>query len=209
MYKWLYRSLFICLAVSGCASQSTKNPLSEHYYLNPETDVTRLGPTVFLELTNRSEFSRISVDATDALFQAIQQQGLFGMSVIREGNAHWESLDLGSFEAYTLEQLGAIRETLHSDAVLSGSITAYTPYPHLLLGLRLKLVDLKSGETLWAFDHIWDTADSGTQKRLQNFYTQKNLLGLPESRDRLGSVSSLKFLKFVAHETSQTLGPKK
>jgi hypothetical protein len=171
--------------------------------------VTRVGPTVLLELTNKSEFPRISADATDALFQAIQKQGLFGMRVFHQGDPEWETFNLGSFDEYTLEQLSAIRETLHCSAILNGSITTFTPYPHLTVGLRLKLIDLNSGVTLWALDHIWDTADTLTEKRLQEFYMQKNILGLPESKDRLGSVSSLKFIKFVAHETSLTLRPKK
>jgi len=204
MVKWLYFCVCVCCLASGCTS-SSKDPLSHYYYLNPDTDITRLGPTIFLELSNKSEFSRISEDATDALFQAMQQTGLFGMSVIHPDDAQWEQLDLGTFEHYTLEQLSTIRSTLNCSAVLSGSVTTFTPYPHLTVGLRLKLMNLKSGETLWAFEYIWDTADETTQDRIQAFYTQKNILGLPESKDRLGSVSSLKLMKFVAHETCQTL----
>lgn len=209
MYKWLYPCVCMCLLVGGCASNASKNPLSEYYFLSPNTDVSQLGPTVLLELSNNSEFPRISTDATEALFQAMQQRGLFGMSVLRQEDAEWQQLNLGNFEQYTLEQLDAIRSTLQCRAIISGSVTTFSPYPHLKVGLRLKLMDLNSGETLWAFEYIWDTADEAIQARIQKFYTHKNLLGLPESKDRLGSVSSLKFMKFVAHETSQTLGPKK
>ena len=90
---------------------------------------------------------------------------------------------------------------------LYGSVTAFTPYPHLSVGLRLKLADLKSGVIHWAFEYIWDTADEDVQDRLEEFYTKRNILGLTASKDRLGSVSSIKLLKFVAHETSQTLSP--
>jgi hypothetical protein len=207
MYKWLYPCILACLLASGCTSSAPKDPLSRYYYRNPELDVTQIGPTVLLELSNKSEFSRIAKDATDALFQAMQQSGLLGMSQIRPADPEWEALDLGHFEHYTLEQLSAVRKTLNCGAVLHGTITRFTPYPHLTVGLRLKLIDLNSGLTHWAFEYIWDTADAATQDRLEAFYTQKNVFGMTESQDRLGSVSSIKMMKFVAYETSQTLGP--
>lgn len=207
MNKWLNLCIFACLLASGCVSQTPKDPLAQYYYRNPDMDITQIGPTIILELNNKSEFSRISVDATDALSQAMQQSGLLGMSQVHADDPEWETLDLGNFEHYTLEQLSAIRQTLHCGAVLHGTITKYTPYPHLTVGLRLKLIDLNSGVTHWAFEYIWDTADEATLNRLDEFYTQKNVFGLTKSRDRLGSVSSIKMMKFVAYETSQTLGP--
>ena len=207
MNKWFKLCLCVCLLASGCASRVPKDPLAQYYYRNPETDVRRIGPTVFLELINKSNFSRVSADATDALFQAVQQKGLLGMSQVRLDDPRWETLDLDSFGQHTLEQLSAVQTTLNCNSVLYGSVTAFTPYPHLSVGLRLKLVDLKSGVIHWAFEYIWDTADEDVQDRLEEFYTKRNILGLTASKDRLGSVSSIKLLKFVAHEASQTLSP--
>ena len=206
MYKWLALCILACWLASGCVSNAPKDPLSRYYYRNPDVDVTQIGPTVILELNNRSEFSRISGDATAALFQAMQQSGLLGMSQISSQDPEWESLDLGHFDHYTLEQLADIRKTLNCRAVLYGSVTQFTPYPHLAVGLSLKLIDLGSGEVPWVFEYIWDTADEDTLSRLDEYYTRRNLLGLTTSKDRLGSVSSIKLMKFVAYETSQTLG---
>ena len=205
MYKWLNPCILACVLASGCASNTLKDPLSQYYYRNPEMDVRQVGPTVLLELDNKTEYSRISTDATDALFQAVQHSGLVGLSQIHAQDPGWKELGLDDFEHYTLEQLSAIRKTLNCSAVLHGSVTRFSPYPHLTVGLRLRLIDLKSGLTHWAFEYIWDTADKATLKRLDAFYTQKNMFGLTESKDRLGYVSSIKFMKFVAHETSLTL----
>jgi hypothetical protein len=209
MYKWFYACIIASVLACGCASKATKNPLSQYYYRHPETDIRQVGATILLELDNQSEVDKIAEDATNALFLSMQHSGLLGMSIIRQSDPEWGELDLSNFKKYTLEQLSAIKNTLHCKAVLSGSITTFTPYPHLKVGLRLKLTDINSGTTHWAFEYIWDTADEATQKRIEKFYTQKNILGQTESKDRLGTVSSKKFLRFVAYETSQTLGPKK
>jgi hypothetical protein len=206
MYKWFNLCIFAGLLASGCASSAPKDPLSQHYYRNPDMDASQISPTVILELSNESDFPRISEDATDALFQAMQQSGLLGMNQIGSEDPEWESLDLAHFDHYTLEQLAKVRETLNCRAVLYGSVTKFTPYPHLTVGLGLKLINLDSGAVEWGFDYIWDTADEDTLKRLEEFYTQKNGLGMTKSRDRLGAVSSIKLMRFVAYETSQTLG---
>ena len=207
MYKWLNPCIFVCFLASGCASHAPQNPLSQYYYRNPEMDIKQIGSTVILELNNQSDFPRIAIDTSDALFQAMQQSGLMGMRQIRVDQPEWEALDLGHFGNATLEQLSAVRMTLNCDAVLHGTITKFTPYPHLAVGLRLKLIDLRTGVTHWAFENIWDTADKATLARLDEFYTQKNGFGMIKSKDRLGAVSSIKLMKFVAYETSQTLSP--
>jgi len=207
MYKWLNLCILACLLASGCASNTSQNPLSQFYYRNPDMDIRQIGPTVILDLDNKTESARISSDASDALFQAMQHSGLLGIRQIHADDRDWKNLGLDDFEHYTLEQLSAIQKTLGCSSVLHGSITTFSPYPHLTVGLRLKLIDLNTGLTHWAFEYIWDTADKATLARLEAFYTQKNMFGLIESQDRLGSVSTIKFMKFVAYETSQTLGP--
>lgn len=207
MYKWLNPCILACLVASGCASRAPKDPLAQYYYRGPELNVRQIGPTVILELANSTEFSRISEDATDALYQAMQHGGLTSLTRVPARDPHWKELGLENLEQYSLEQLSAIRKTYNCSAVLHGSITRFSPYPHLSVGLRLRLIDLKSGLTHWALEYIWDTADEATLRRLDAFYTQKNMFGRTESKDRLGSVSSIKFLKFVAHETSLTLTP--
>lgn len=205
MYKRLL--IIVCLAVSGCVSQNT-DPLQQYYYLKPETNLTQLGPTLFLQLENKTQFDRIASDATDALFQSLQQNGLLGMTLLDPEDSKWQELNLGSFNEYTLQQLDAIRNSFSCNSILYGSVTRFTPYPHLSVGLHLNLMDLNSGETVWALKYIWDSSDNEIYDRVETYYTQRNLIGLPETKDRLGNVSSIKFMKFIAHEVGQTLSPK-
>ena len=71
---------------------------------------------------------------------------------------------------YTLEQLMAARKLLGADAMLMGTVTSYSPYPRMAMGLQMKLVDLRTGQTVWAIEQIWDTADKSTQERIKKIF---------------------------------------
>jgi hypothetical protein len=110
---------------------------------------------------------------------------------------------------YTLEQLSAIHRTLKCDAVLKGTVTGYEPFPHMMIGLRLELIDLADGQLLWALEQIWDTTDKTTEERINNYYSHSVFPGFTGLREKLGTVSSLRFIKFVAYEMAETFQPRR
>jgi len=101
------------------------------------------------------------------------------------------------------------RFTLNCNAILTGTITVYKPYPHMIIGLRLKIVDLADGDLLWALEQIWDTADKTTENRIKKYCRRGSLLNASGLREKLGTVSSIMFLNFVADEIAETLSQKK
>ena len=145
----------------------------------------------------------------------MQKRQLFTVVVVRRGESVLRILqsdpELGSQTQdgmYSLEQLSAIRRALKCDAVLTGTVTVFRPYPHMTIGLRLKLVDLTDGQLLWAFEEVWDTADKTTERRIESYFQRDQLLlrlGPEPLAERLVTVSSLKFVKFVVYEVAQTL----
>ncbi len=54
-----------------------------------------------------------------------------------------------------------IRNAFGADAMLFTDITAYSAYPPLELGLRMKLAELNGGSILWASDNIFSAANEG------------------------------------------------
>jgi len=201
--------LLLPVLLSGCGFNAAYKPAANYYYLNPNKDLSTIGRTALVELGNDSAFLQISADVTEALYQALQKKQLFGLTVIRQSNPVWRKLQLDLNSTYTLEQLSAMRKTLNCDAVLIGTVTGFEPFPHLTIGLRLKLVDLADGQLLWGLEQIWDTTDKTTQDRIKNYYRHCILPGFETLQEKLGTVSSLRFLKFVAYETSETLQPKR
>ncbi len=98
----------------------------------------------------------------------------------------------------------ATRETLKCNGLLVGTVTEYTPYPHMSLGLRLKLLDLTDGQLLWGLEQVWDSSDGDIQRRIKRYFKDDLRTGFASLREELVVVSPLKFGKFVAYEVAET-----
>jgi len=210
--------LLLPVLLSACQFQRVSEPLPEYYYLNQDKDLSTVGRTALVELDNNSDYPQISTDVTEVLFQALQKKQHFGLAVVHRNNPAWRSLqlDLNSGyqtqnsalavpPTYTLDQLTDIRKTLKCDAVLVGTISQFKPYPHMAIGLRLKLVDLRDGQLLWALEQIWDSSDKTTEYRINRYFQYQMRTGYAPLREQLVAVSPLEFIKFVAYEVAETI----
>ena len=98
-----------------------------------------------------------------------------GLFVVYKNDAKWKKLQLPPVPPYDLQQLADIRKSLKCDAIITGTVTEFKPYPHLSIGLRLKMIDLSDGQLLWGYEQVWDTADKSCQRIAEKYYrTQKN-----------------------------------
>jgi hypothetical protein len=201
----------ICLLVllTGCQFNGASKPIPNSFYINPRADFYTLGKVAILELYNNSSFPQVSTDVTDALFMALQKKQLFGLFMVRRDDPAWRGLQLDADLKYSLEQLSAMRRTLNCNAILIGTITQYEPYPHMLIGLRIKLVDLRDGEILWALEQVWDSADKSAESRIKDYFKTQLHSKFTSLNEQLITVSPIEFIKFVAYEAAETVKPKK
>ena len=198
--------LFQLILYAGCTRYIAPEPHPHSYYLNSAKDIKQIGRVALVELKNDSAVYRISSSMTESLFQELEKKQIFGLTKVRQDNPVWRSLQLNVGESFTLEEIARIRKTLKSDAVLVGTITGFEPYPHMAIGLRLQLIDLSDGQLIWAMEQVWDTTDKATRNRIETYYNPRRLILNNENLSgQLGSISTLKFLKFVASEIAQTL----
>jgi len=202
--------LTVMLFSLGCRSYRFRMPLSKpvdrcHYYLNPDKDLFGIGRVALVELENDSSYPQISTDITKALFQAMQKKQVFGLSTVQQSDSVWRSLQLSPNDTYTIDQLAEIRKALKCNAVLTGTITEFKPYPHMVVGLRLKLVDLRDGQLIWALEQVWDPADKTIERRIKNYFRVQLRAGHAPLNEQLATVSSLSFIKFVTHEIAATI----
>ena len=200
----------LLILLSGCQFHTASAPKVRRpadYYLNPDKDLSTVGRVAIVELDNDSGLPQISADITEAFFLALQKKQIFGLTMVRQDEPTWRSLQLEPDSMYSLEQLLAIRKALKCDAVLVGTITQYKPYPHTAVGLRMRLLDLKDGQLLWALEQVWDSADKTTESRIKNYLQSQMRSGFAPLREQLVVVSPLKFIKFVAYEVAETLQP--
>jgi hypothetical protein len=173
--------------------------------LNPAKDLGSVGRVAIVELDNYSRYPQISADVTNAIFQELQKKQVFSLETVAQDDPAWRSLQLDLNSTYSLEELSEIRKTMNCGAVLTGSVTEFTPYPHMAIGLRLKLLDLNDGELLWAVEQIWDSADKRTAERIRSYSRYQMQSGASAARPHLVAASPLGFINFVAYEVGKTL----
>ena len=197
--------LLLAVLLSGCGGHSVSMPAGDYYYLNPDKHLTAIPRVAIVELINDSSYPQISSDVTEALFQALQKRQVFGLTIVRQHDPSWRSLQLDPDSTYTLDQMLAIRETLKCDGVLIGTVTKFRPYPHMAIGLRLRLLDLRDGQLLWALEQVWDSTDKKTEDRIERYFKSRKRSSFGPSREWLAAVSPLEFIQFVSYEVAGTL----
>lgn len=205
MYAKTLTLTAILLTFSGCSLSRAPTPPGNYFYMNPDMDLTEIGKVVLVQLDNKSNYPQISTDVTRSLFEELQKKQIFSLRVVPDTDPAWRGLQLNLDSAYTLEQLMTAQKTLRCHAVLVGTITEYQPYPHMVIGLHLKMINLDEGRLIWAFEQVWDTADKKTEYRIKKFLANQTQPVSANMDERLVTVSSIKFLKFVAYEVSLTL----
>jgi hypothetical protein len=178
---------------------------ADYYYLNREKDPAAIGRVAIIELDNYSSYPQIARDVTEALFQAMQKKQVFGLTTIHQQEPAWRSLQTKPDSTYTLDQLAAMRRTLKCSAIMTGTITQYQPYPHMVIGLRLKLLDLTDGQLVWALEQVWDSGDKATEYRIKDYFEHQKRSGFAPLREQLAVISPLEFMKFVTYEVAETL----
>lgn len=197
--------LLLAFLLFGCHTQTIPSaPAANYYYRNPDKKFTMIGRVAIIELQNDSSYPQISADITESLYQALQKRQVFGLTLVHQSDPSWRSLQLQPDSNYTLEQLLAIRDALKCDGVLFGTVTEYRPYPHMTAGLRMKLLDLRDGQLVWALEQIWDSADKATEKRIKNYFKSVKREDFAPLHEKLAAVSPLEFIKFVSYEVSRT-----
>lgn len=195
--------LALCV-LTGCQPGSSRTPMAGSYYINPDSDLSSLGRVALVELDNDTSYPEISKNATNAIFVGLQKKQHFGLTTVGQSEAIWRNLQSESDSSYTPEQLLAMQKALKCDAVLTGAVTQYEPYPHMGVGMRMRLIDLRNGDLLWAVEQVWDSADKGVSHRIKQYL--KSQQGIGSGTEELVAMSSLKFLKFVGYEIAETLG---
>ncbi|HIJ67095.1 MAG TPA: hypothetical protein HPP87_10650 [Planctomycetes bacterium] len=200
--------LLTALIISPLTSCTLYRPVvaeTGHYYINPNADFSTVGKTVIFEFDNLSTRPDLSIDLTQALTEAVQKRHLFSVSALYRADPAWRMLDLNGGSTYSLDELSVIRKQAKADAVLFGRITQHHPYPHLLVGLHLKLVDLRNAKLLWATEQVWDSTDKSVERRMRHYFNSRMRAGYQPLDWEILITSPRAFNKFVAAEVAHTL----
>lgn len=207
----IYRSQVLMLSLSCTvmllSSCIRRTPAFLGQYTPPQTVKcpSSLGTVCLVELHNNTAHPQISADVTETLYQTLQKKNLSGLSLLRQNDMNWKNLQIKPDSNYTLEELLATRKMLQVDTILTGSVTSYTPYPHMAMGLHLKLIDLRNGQVIWAIEQVWDTADKVTEQRIKKYFERQLRSDFSPLDEQLASISSINFVRFVTYDATETL----
>lgn len=202
---WAPFALLLALILLGCRNQTVYVPMAGSYYLNPDVDLSKLGRVALVEFDNRSSYPEMPAALSDGLFVALQKKQRFGLFEVGKNEPVWRSLQSDVESVWSPELLMEMRRTLRCDAVLTGVLTHYEPYPHTTVGLRMRLIDLRDGKLLWAVEQVWDGTDEGTRARIRKHMARKKGISEAAGAEELVVVSGRKFIQFVAYEVGETL----
>jgi hypothetical protein len=176
-----------------------------HFYLNQYGEIASVSRVVVLELENQSSQAELADVMTRALADGIGKKHLFSVRTVYRSDELWTTLNLDHIRSYSYEDLASIQEGLLADAVVFGTIKCYKTYPHLLMGLHLKMVNVRTGELLWAIEDVWDSTDRNVELRMKRFYTSEMRTGYQPLNWEILITSPLAFNKFVVYEVISTL----
>jgi len=191
---------------SGCRNIIVSEPpRTNHYYVNPQANFTTVGRVALLELDNRTPQADLAEAITHTLVDEMGKRNLFSMQIISRSDPVWNAHNLDNMEAHTLDDLAAARQALGADAVLFGTIRRYMSFPHLQIGLNLKMIDTRSGRLIWAFEDVWDSADKTVENRMKSYFKNQMRTGYEPMDWQILITSPRAFHQFVGHEVAKTL----
>jgi len=194
------------LVLAGCRSSGpVAQPPQGHFFLKQSADFTTVGKIAVLELDNRTTRADLADVLTEGLADNLGKKHLFSVQSIFRSEPAWQSLDMERIGDNSLQELARLRQGLGVDAVVFGTITRYRTYPHLMLGLRLKMVDIRDGQLLWAIEDVWDSTDKNTELRMKDFFEKQMRTGYEPMDWQLLIASPKAFNKFVLFEVARTL----
>lgn len=195
----------LIVSLCGCTIIQPVEPQTGHYYLNPGIDFASIGKVAFLELENLSSRPEQTEQMSQSLADSLGKKHLFSVRRISRLAPEWHALELDSISEYTYEQLAQIREQLGVDAILFGTLCRYSPYPHFLTHLQLKMIHLRDGALVWAMEEVWDSTDKKTAQRMQQYFREQMRGGYDPINWQITLNSPRVFSRFVAFEATQTL----
>lgn len=101
--------------------------------------------------------------------------------------------------------LGFLHREYGCDGILFAELTVYRAYAPLAVGWRLKLVDARSGQIIWAADELFDAAQPAVEKSVQTFYSRGIISRLIHRDDWLALNSPRQFGRYTAATLLNTL----
>jgi hypothetical protein len=145
-----------------------------------------LAPVLWEQLIKTRKFEVVTVDA------ATLRRGT--------GQTAWTGT-----ETLPADFLAYLRREYGCDGVLFAEVTAYRAYAPLAVGWRLKLVDVHSGQIIWAAEDLFDAAQPAVYRAAQRFAGSRSFWPFGREENWLAANSPRQFGRYAAAALLDTL----
>jgi hypothetical protein len=194
--------LFGC---THCLPYRTPPPLTSYHDTQQGIPIRRVA---MLPLCYERENGTAAAEIDTSFHAELTKTTLF--EVVWINRAQLETMvgrrQISSVEKIPVELLSALAAQYGADAVLFTDVTHYFPYQPISLGVRCKLVDIRTGEIRWAFDHLFDSGKPAIALDARHFYMANNQTNLPIGNDGNSVLQSpLRFASYAAWESYRSL----
>ncbi len=98
-----------------------------------------------------------------------------------------------------------IESATQANGILFTEVLSYSPYRPISVSIRSKLVDIKTGELMWAVDEIIDSGHASVQVTASSFQNRSQVRALSAKTSGSALHSPRTFLKFAASTIFATL----
>jgi hypothetical protein len=120
--------------------------------------------------------------------------------------AHFGWQETSSVEILPADLLPRLAAEYGVDGVLFMDVTHYFPYQPVSIGVRAKLVDVKTGQIQWAFDHLFDSSQPAVSDAAQRYYVTHSNSNVAVPADGSSILQSPgRFSRYVAGEMFRSL----
>ncbi len=205
--------ILLCItAFIGCQSgPQAKQKTKELHTTNVHTTVLEMPrhiTRVAALPVHFSQFNPYTDDYLDITFnEELVRHNLFEIiPVSRKQLRSWfQSPQIESTEILPAQFFEIIQEKTGAQGVILTDLTSFKPYQPITMNVRSKLIDISSGEIVWAADDIFDGGEPAIHREADRFHVKTNQNGTPGQLDQSYLYSPRRFSKFVAYNLFVTL----
>ena len=162
------------LMTPGCAvfepgTPEARNDLVHHHGTSQSLQPPRR--VVFLQLDSEVGHPGFARDLGGALHSAFARRALFEIVPVSAADLADTEIKLTRERGiYRTEDLLKVSRRFGADGILHGVVTRFAPYPRVSIGLRLHLLDCRSGGVPWATDLLLDGNEARVAQDVHNYY---------------------------------------
>ena len=145
--------------------------------------------------------------ADELFFQELSQARLFEPVILSPDKSKelFGKERISSTSALPGDFFEVLQQDFAANGALFVELHSYKPYRPLSLGVRAKLVDLKSGEFMWAIDETFDSGDGSVMVALKEYQNRHYVRAVSKKTSGSILMSPRLFCKFTANSVFSTL----